>query len=145
MVTEQADVNRPAAKWSFGRSCSLLVGKIGDDPPWSEMPSSTDGNGTTPQYPSASVGRLRPLSYAGGLGTVTATYAANGNLKLINEGAWNAIKNATVNAGMTTGVDVRNFVDVEISLLGDDFGQVEGNAERVVKLESDRARNRATS
>jgi hypothetical protein len=47
--------------------------------------------------------------------TVTASYAINGNLTLINQDAWGAIKNATVYAGSTSGVDVRNFVDVEIA------------------------------
>jgi hypothetical protein len=47
--------------------------------------------------------------------TVQASYAVDGSLTLINLGAWNAIKNATVHAGPTSGVDVRNFVDVEIT------------------------------
>jgi hypothetical protein len=49
--------------------------------------------------------------------SVTAAYAANGDLTLTQNAAWNVIKNATIKAtdAAAHGVTIRNFVDVELT------------------------------
>src|SRR5262249_15753026 len=48
--------------------------------------------------------------------TVSVAYDANNGLAVANNGAWNAIKDATVRSAVNGSVTVTNFVDAEIAL-----------------------------
>src|SRR5207245_2677231 len=48
--------------------------------------------------------------------TVSVAYDANNGLVVTNNGAWNAIKDATVRSAVNGSVTVTNFVDAEIGL-----------------------------
>ena len=86
-----------------------------------KLPAGTPGTSTT------FTGVQMQIAGVADTTTVTATYAANGDLTLTNNAAWAAIKNATVTDTNARGVDVRNFVDVEITLgAGNDSVAVTG-------------------
>jgi len=59
--------------------------------------------------------------------TVSASYAVNGDLTLINKSWWGGIRNATVSDTATRGIDIRNFMNADVTLgAGDDDVVVTG-------------------
>jgi beta-glucanase (GH16 family) len=67
--------------------------------------------------------------------TVSVAYDANNAMTVTNNGAWNAIKNATVRSAANGIVSVNNFVDAEITLgNGDSRVSVTGAKRGTIKV-----------
>ncbi len=61
------------------------------------------------------------MAIAGVSGDVTVAYDANGGMTVTNNGVWNAIKNAMVDASQSGAVTINNFVEVQVTRTsGDD-------------------------
>ncbi|MET1025939.1 MAG: family 16 glycosylhydrolase, partial [Dongiaceae bacterium] len=77
----------------------------------SKFNAGMTGPGTSTTY------TVQQLGLAGVLAgtTVTVAYDANNDQTVTNNGAWNAIKNATVVSPVNGDLTVNNFVDAEIS------------------------------
>jgi beta-glucanase (GH16 family) len=73
--------------------------------------AAATGPGTSTTYKVGAMG----MAGADNSATVTVAYDANNALTLTNNGAWNAIKNATVNSTANGTVTIKNFVDAEIT------------------------------
>lgn len=77
----------------------------------SSFTAAATGVGTSTTYSAGQLG----ISGVSGT-TVTVAYDANNDLTVTNNGAWNAIKNATIKTTTNGEVAANNFVDTEISL-----------------------------